>query len=665
MRKQSSLRSKLIIMGLGGPLVLGFAITLLLLSSERSMLRDTEVTLNKEMRASLANVDKGVYDMVATQDQLLRQKLTGDLAVATEQLDRAGGVKLAAETIVWEVLDPATKATTSITLPRMMVGDTWLGQNNDIAVPSLVVDKTQQLVGGICTIFQRMNEAGDMLRVCTNVKTLQNTRAIGTYISAKNGTATNAVIETILKGETYVGRAFVVNTWCITAYKPLKAASGEIVGMLFVGIPQESVADLRKAIMNIKIASSGGVFVLGGMNGDKGKYIISPQGKQDGKIMLGTKDSAGNPFIQEIITKALNTRSGQSDFVTYAVAGENAAISRHKTSAISYYAPWDWVIVADAYDDETMAGLASMRSSVRTTLYFSLGVSALVLLITGALGVLFSARIANALRETALELGNGSDQTANAAGQVSQSSEAMAQGASEQASSLEETSAALEEITSMIKQNAENANQARIFASNANSSAEKGALAMDKMTQAIDDIQKSSDSTAKIIKTIDEIAFQTNLLALNAAVEAARAGDAGKGFAVVAEEVRNLAQRSAEAARNTALMIEESVAKANNGVVISREVGESLHEIAEFVRKVNGLVDEISTASNQQAEGVEQVNTAVAQMDKATQTNAAYSQEAASIARELSEQAETMRLNVDHLVLMVGGVASVNAGMNN
>ncbi|MCC6699294.1 MAG: MCP four helix bundle domain-containing protein [Candidatus Hydrogenedentes bacterium] len=255
-------------------------------------------------------------------------------------------------------------------------------------------------------------------------------------------------------------------------------------------------------------------------------------------------------------------------------------------------------------------------------------------------------------------LTGGADQTASAAGQVAQSSQSMAEGASEQASSLEETSASLEEMTSMTKQNADNAAQAKNLAAAANASADKGAQSMAKMSQAIDDIKKSSDETAKIIKTIDEIAFQTNLLALNAAVEAARAGDAGKGFAVVAEEVRNLAQRSAEAARNTSSMIEGSVKNAENGVQISREVAEALNEIAETARKVNSLVAEIAVASNEQSQGIEQVNTAVAQMDVVTQRNAASSEESASAAEELSAQAEEMRRMVNELRSMVGGSAS-------
>jgi methyl-accepting chemotaxis protein len=180
---------------------------------------------------------------------------------------------------------------------------------------------------------------------------------------------------------------------------------------------------------------------------------------------------------------------------------------------------------------------------------------------------------------------------------------------------------------------------------------------METMTQAIDKIKTSSDETAKIIKTIDEIAFQTNLLALNAAVEAARAGEAGKGFAVVAEEVRNLAQRSASAAKNTSDLIQQSTENSNNGVKISGEVGKTFAEITQSISKVNDLIAEISAASIEQSQGIGQINTAVADMDKLTQSSAASSEESASAAQELSAQVSELRGMVSKFKLNGNGHA--------
>ena len=236
----------------------------------------------------------------------------------------------------------------------------------------------------------------------------------------------------------------------------------------------------------------------------------------------------------------------------------------------------------------------------------------------------------------------GADQVASASNEISSGSQVLAQGASEQASTLEEVASSLQEIAAITKQNASNSKEARSLSDTAKNSTERGMKSMAQLSQAVEKIKVSSDSTSKIVKTIEEIAFQTNLLALNAAVEAARAGDAGKGFAVVAEEVRNLAMRSADAAKTTAQLIEESVTNTKAGVTFNAEVLANLEEINLQIEKVNVVVTEIAAASEQQSQGVEQINIAIEQMNGVTQQTAANSEESASAAEELSGQSQEM-----------------------
>jgi len=258
------------------------------------------------------------------------------------------------------------------------------------------------------------------------------------------------------------------------------------------------------------------------------------------------------------------------------------------------------------------------------------------------------------LTAVAWTLDDGSNQVVAAASQVSSASQTLAEGSSEQASSLEETGASLEEMSSMTKRNSDNARRANELAKEARTSADKGVQDMQTMAASMDAIKSSSDDIAKIIKTIDEIAFQTNILALNAAVEAARAGEAGMGFAVVADEVRNLAQRCAQAAKETAGKIEGAIVKTGQGVDITSKVALALNEIVAKVRQVDDLVTEVAGASGEQTNGIAQINVAVGQMDKVTQSNAATAEESAAAAEELNAQAEVMKRSVAELLQIVG-----------
>ncbi|MCL2219796.1 MAG: methyl-accepting chemotaxis protein [Chitinispirillia bacterium] len=255
------------------------------------------------------------------------------------------------------------------------------------------------------------------------------------------------------------------------------------------------------------------------------------------------------------------------------------------------------------------------------------------------------------LDEAMMQVAEAVSQVSCASGEISSGAQTLAEGANNQASSLEEISSSLEEISSMTKQNANNSVQAKHMVDSAGASLNDANDAMQRMGKAIQHIKESSDNTARILKTIDEIAFQTNLLALNAAVEAARAGDAGKGFAVVAEEVRNLAMRSADAAKSTAGMIEASGRSAGDGVALTEEVATALSRTVVEAGKVADLIGEIAAASNEQAQGVEQVNSSVASMNSVTQQNAANSEESASAAEELSSQASELASMVSRFKL--------------
>jgi methyl-accepting chemotaxis protein len=298
------------------------------------------------------------------------------------------------------------------------------------------------------------------------------------------------------------------------------------------------------------------------------------------------------------------------------------------------------------------------RAGMFTSLAWVLPVTGLI---AGGFVVLNRLTIVRPLNRSIESLQSASHETSAAARQISDASSGLANGASEQAASLEETSASLEEMSSMTKRNAEHAGEARQTAAVARHAADTGHARMEQMQTAMHSIESASQDITKILKTIDEIAFQTNILALNAAVEAARAGEAGAGFAVVAEEVRALAQRSAVAAKETATKIDDSVQRSHHGVQISAEVAHSFEEIQQHVRKLEGLVGEIATASNEQHTGIGQINTAVSSMDKITQGNAAHAEETAAAAAELNSQTAALDDAIGQLRHLIGGAVGSTA----
>ncbi len=310
-------------------------------------------------------------------------------------------------------------------------------------------------------------------------------------------------------------------------------------------------------------------------------------------------------------------------------------------------------VLADGQRDVMVAAGKDAGATVVQSRWIACLLLAASLIVSAALPLLIFG-ISRLLREVTTDLRASSDQVTSAASQVSSSAQSLAQGTSEQAASLEQTSASASEITSMTHKNADNSRAAADLTMQATELVQTANVHLEQLIGSMQEINASSDQIAKIIKVIDEIAFQTNILALNAAVEAARAGEAGMGFAVVADEVRNLAQRSAQAAQDTATLIEDSIAKSHAGKTKLDLVAKGIHDITTKVAEINNLVDAVKSGSTEQARGIEQIAKAVSQMEQVTQSAAAHAEQSASAGEELSAQALATNDIVAKLVSLVG-----------
>lgn len=407
MRLKFKLKEKINILGAGAAIIPVLLILLIIVWQRIKIADEVDDILLDQQKANLEQIVKDVKSLCETSNALIQQQVDNNLNVLRDLLTRRGNIFLSNEMVTWKAVNQYTLEEKLLTLPKLIFGSEWLGQVNTFNQRVKIVDEVKDLCGGTVTLFQRVNKEGDMLRIATNVKKLDGNRAISTIIPAVNPDGKpNPVVDEVLKGRTYRGRAFVVNAWYITAYEPIRNSSGEIIGMFYVGIKQEAVESLRKSIEEIKVGKNGNVWVMGGKGDQAGKAIISKDRASDGKVLTGMKDKNDVQFIDSILSSSIGLAQNEEFHFSYKDVNTND--KRIVSSA--YFEPWDWIIVADVSENELEEVVSAVSYSLNNIIWWVIIggfiILTIILTITISFGKLLSSPI-EAITKAANHIANG------------------------------------------------------------------------------------------------------------------------------------------------------------------------------------------------------------------------------------------------------------------
>jgi hypothetical protein len=361
---------------------------------------------HEEAISQLKEISENIYKTCEVSNSLISSNLSKSLDYMKEYIDERGGASFTGTKLTWNAVNQYTKKSSSMDLSALKVGNISFNKNKDINVKTPIIDDVNEYFPATYTIFQRMNENGDMLRVATNVKKLDGDRAIGTYIPKTNPDGTpNPVVNSILKGNTFKGTAYVVNKWYQTEYRPLKNKSGKVIGIIYAGVAlDEALPQLRDLVETTKVGKSGYVFVLRGKGAKKGEYVISKDGERDGENILNAKDESGKEFIKELINNATNLVKGQTFEITYLWKNPGEGKAREKIVASSYYEPFDWVIGAGTYTEELQEVGIMVENQTNKTILYSVITLLVMITIAILITVFVSNKISNPIQRSALIL---------------------------------------------------------------------------------------------------------------------------------------------------------------------------------------------------------------------------------------------------------------------
>ncbi len=398
----SGLKHKIIGLALLSAILPMLVISLLSIIQRQDARSYVNKAIDKLIIEDLTHIMDGFYDLCKTANDFTQQYVNYSLNIAKEKLQNTGPIELNQDYISWNAINQFTKEKTNIDIPKMTVGGKWLGNNRKIQQRTPIVDDVKDMVGATCTIFQRINKAGDMLRIATNVENIDHSRAVGTYIPAVNPDGQeNPVVSVILSGNKFRGRAYVVDDWYLTAYEPIMNSNGKIIGMLYVGVKQESAESFRQSILSTKVRENGYLFALLGSGEEKGTYAISKNGTRDGENIWGDKDAQGNYYIKEVIGKAKLLKNGDIIEKIYSRVENNSETPKTLITLYTYFEPWDWVIGADAYLDDYIEIRETVDSFIYRLVTQTLLIGLIILCIVLFFAFVFGTRIANPMIDMA------------------------------------------------------------------------------------------------------------------------------------------------------------------------------------------------------------------------------------------------------------------------